>query len=121
MFRGELGKTYQDGEIIIRQGDHGDSMYVVLEGQVEVIHDLEQETRRLAVLGDGEFFGEMELFNPAARNATVRALGDARVLTVDKKLLLRRIKEDPTLAFRFLEKLSGRLRETNLSLELLLR
>lgn len=65
---------------------------------------------RLAVLGKGNFFGEMAIFEREIRSATVRALGKVRVLTVDKKILLRRISEDPSLALRILEKMSNRIR-----------
>ncbi len=65
------------------------------------------------MLGEGDFFGEMALFEREARSATVRALGEVRVLTVDKRTLLRRINEDPSLAFRIVQKMSGRIRELN--------
>ena len=53
----------------------------------------------------------MAIFDQDVRSATVRALGDVRVLTVDKKNLMRRIHEDPTLAFRLVETMSLRIRE----------
>jgi CRP-like cAMP-binding protein len=64
----------------------------------------------LAVRGEGEFFGEMAIFEREVRMATVRALGQARVLTVDKKNFMRRIHEDPSLAFRLVEAMSRRIR-----------
>jgi CRP/FNR family cyclic AMP-dependent transcriptional regulator len=110
MISNDLGKRYEDGEIIIRQGETGDSLYVILEGQVEVIVLQESGVRRLSVLGEGEFFGEMEIFDASARSATIRAMGPAQILTVDKKTLLLRLQEDPALALHFLQSLSGRLR-----------
>ena len=111
--RKELGKEYKDGEIIIRQGESGDCMYEILEGSVEVMHDKDGQQVRLAVLGKGEFFGEMAIFEREIRSATVKAIGNTRTLTVDKRPLLRRITEDPSLAFRLLEKMSYRIRELN--------
>jgi CRP-like cAMP-binding protein len=108
---GELGKIYQDGEDIVRQGEIGDCMYVIQEGQVEVISENNGEEVRLAIRGAGEFFGEMAIFERTVRSATVRALGQARILTIDKKKFLRRIQEDPTLAFRIVEIMSSRIRE----------
>ena len=107
----ELGKVLNDGEVIIRQGDAGDFMYEILDGQVEVFQETEGKEVRLAVLGKGEFFGEMAIFEREKRSATVRAVGQVRVLTVDKKILLRRISEDPSLALRILERMSRRIRE----------
>jgi len=113
MGQGALGKIYLDGDPIVRQGEVGDCMYVVQTGEVEVVLDLEGEEQHLAVLGPGDFFGEMAVFQRETRSATVRARGEARVLKVDKKALLRRITEDPLLAVKFLETLSHRIRDLN--------
>jgi CRP/FNR family transcriptional regulator len=106
-----LGKTYKDGEIIISRGDEGDCMYVVQQGQVEVFVEKDGGEVRLAVRGEGEFFGEMAIFEREVRSASVRALGEARVLTVDKKNLMRRIHEDPSMAFRLIQAMSNRIRK----------
>ena len=108
---GALGTTYADGAVIVREGEPGDCMYVVQAGTVEVIHDDGVRERRYGVVSEGGFFGEMALFEHETRSATVRALGEARVLKIDKKMLLRRIKEDPLLALNLLKTLSARLRE----------
>ena len=60
--------------------------------------------------GAGQFFGEMALFDRDVRSATVRAYGRARVLTVDKRNFMRRVHEDPSLAFRLVETMSNRIR-----------
>jgi CRP/FNR family cyclic AMP-dependent transcriptional regulator len=106
-----LGKIYQDTEIIIKQGEQGDCMYVIQEGLVEIVNETDRGEVLLALRGKGEFFGEMAIFERDVRSATVRAVGEARVLTIDKKNLLRRIHEDPSLAFHLLQSLSARLRE----------
>jgi len=110
MRRGALGHVYADGEVIIRQGEIGDCMHVIQEGQVEILRDIDGKHLRMATLGAGEFFGEMALFERIERSATVRAVGSARILTIDKTTLLRRIQEDPGLAFRMLESLCHRIR-----------
>ncbi len=101
-----LGRVYRDGEVIVRQGDSGECMYVVQAGQVEVLHEQDGRQVRLAVQGEGDFFGEMSLIEREVRSATVRALGEARVLTIDQRTFLRRVHEDPSLAYRILQKLS---------------
>lgn len=116
MSTGDLGKKYEDGEIIVRQGEVGNCMYVIQEGQVEVVQRQGNKEFCLAVLSQGDFFGEMALFENEVRCATVRALGDARVLTVDKRTFLRRVHEDPSLAFGILQKMSRRIRELNATL-----
>jgi CRP-like cAMP-binding protein len=106
-----LGKLYGDGQTIVRQGDTGDCMYVVQEGEVEVLREDNGESVRLAILEAGDFFGEMALFDHDVRSATVRAMGEARVLTVDRRTLLRRFQEDPSLALRIVDGLIHRVRE----------
>ena len=108
---GVLGKIYQDGQVIVRQGEVGDCMYVIQEGQVEVVASEGGDEVRLAVLGEREFFGEMAIFEREVRTATVRALGPVRVLTVDRKTFLRRIHKDPSLAYHIVQTMSQRIRE----------
>ncbi len=106
-----LGKVYRDGEIIVRQGEVGDCMYVVQEGTVEVFEERQGKEVLLRILEEGQFFGEMAIFDRQVRSATVRARGQARVLTVDDKTFLRRVHEDPSLAFRVAQAMSRRVRE----------
>ena len=113
MGTGELGRVYHDGEVIIRQGEAGDCMYEIQGGKVEVIQERSGKEICLAVLGKGDFFGEMAIFEHDVRSATVRALGEVRALTIDKRTFLRRITEDPSLAFRIVERMSHRIREMN--------
>lgn len=114
MVRGALGKIYGDGEEIISQGNTGDSMYVVQSGRVEVVQKSDKGgEQHLAFLDAGNFFGEMAVFEKEVRSATVRAAGEARVLKIDKKTLLRRIREDPLLAVNLLKTMSHRIRDLN--------
>lgn len=105
-----VGKVYQDGEAIVRQGEAGDCMYVIQSGKAEVVEETNGQTVSLTMLAANDFFGEMAIFEGTVRSATVRAVGEVRALTVDKKTLLRRIQQDPALAFRMLEHLCHRLR-----------
>lgn len=115
METGILGKTYADGEIIIKQGTEGDRMYVVQEGEVEILREHEDRSVRLTILATGDFFGEVPLFERFSGNGTVRAtaraLGPTRVLTVDRLTIVKRIHEDPSLAYRILETMARRIRQ----------
>ena len=114
MVGGALGRIYQDGEEIVRQGNTGESMYVVQAGRVEVLQETANGGQQhLAYLEAGNFFGEMSVFEKEVRSATVRAAGEARVLKIDKKTLLRRIREDPLLAVNLLKTMSHRIRILN--------
>jgi len=111
MKKGDLGKVYHDGEIIVRQDETGDCMFVIQAGEVEVIRQTGDRSILLAVLREGDFFGEMALFEEELRSATVRAKGSTRVLSVDKKTLLSHIQVDPSLAFSMIRKMSQRIRD----------
>ena len=108
-----LGKVYQNGEVIIKQGSSGDCLYVIQKGKVDVIKENGDQEVKLTELGSSEFFGEMGLFERDVRSCTVRAQGEAVVLTIDKKNFYQTIQKDPSLAFRLLEMMSHRLRQTN--------
>jgi len=111
MSQGALGKVYHDREVIVRQGEAGDGLFVIQAGQLEILSENQGRETRLRVAGEGELIGEMAVFEREVRSATVRALGEARVLTVDRKTFLQRINEDPSLAFRLVETMSHRIRE----------
>ena len=86
-------------------------MFVVQSGEVEVVQrDGNGVEQQLATLEGGEFFGEMAIFEDEIRAATVRAVGDARVLEVDKKTVERRLQDNPHLAVSMLKTMSSRLR-----------
>lgn len=119
MASGDLGRVYGDGDTIIHQGDAGSSMYVIQEGEVEVIRSCQGYTVQLAVLGEGDIFGELSLFGDAKRSATVRALGNARVVTVDKNIFMRRVQEDLTLAFRVFQTMASRINTMNAEMAVL--
>ena len=116
MDSGELGRVYRNGEMIVRQGEVGNCMYVIQSGKAEVLRELDGNNVRLAVLEENGFFGEMAIFDHEVRSATVRALGELRVLTVDKRTFLRRIQEDPALTFRIVEHICSRLRKVDVEL-----
>ena len=105
-----LGKVYQPGEVIFHKGDAGDCMFVIQDGQVEVLGELNGQEVRLAVCDAGEVIGEMAIFEHQVHSATVRALGKARVLTVDEKTFLRYVHQDPSLAYQLLKMMSNRVR-----------
>jgi CRP/FNR family cyclic AMP-dependent transcriptional regulator len=107
----ELGKAYKDGEIICREGDEGRSMFVIQSGIVEVSKNLNGGEIVLRTMKKGEIFGEIALFDRMARSATVKALGEAIVLRIDKQGFFAKACKDPTLTFNILEGMSKRIRD----------
>jgi CRP-like cAMP-binding protein len=106
-----LGRFYADGEIVACQGEVGDSMFIIQEGEVEIVLEEHGAEVVLRTAGRNEVLGEMAVFEKAPRSATIRARGQARILTLDKRNFLRRINEDPSLAFRIIEIMSRRVRD----------
>jgi hypothetical protein len=95
---------------IVRQGEVGDSCYLLREGRAEVLaHEGESEERNLATLGPGSLFGEAALLTDAPRNATVRALDPCELLALHRSDLLEAVGEDRQIGERMLELL--RLRD----------
>ena len=113
MNSGKLGKDYSSGEVLFREGDEGNCMYVVQSGRVEILHSSGNGEILMAIFGPGEIFGEMVMFGNPIRSATVRVLDDARILTIDRKIFMQKIHQEPSLAFRVMEKMSQRIRNLN--------
>ena len=80
--------------VIFNEGDPGDIMYVIKRGQVQVIRN----NAILAVLADGQFFGEMALVSDVPRNATVKTVTEVEVLTLNKNDFKRLLETNPGIA-----------------------
>lgn len=109
--RSNLGMLYQPGETIIKQGETGDSMLVIQDGQVALMREQDGEEVFLGVRSSGEVLGENAIFEKEVHTATVRALSEVRVVTIDKDNFNLRIHEDPSLGYRLFNLSSRRIRE----------
>lgn len=108
---GGIPKTYRDLEVIFHEGDAGDEMYVIKKGKVKLTKKMQGIMTKVAVLEDGDFFGEMALFEDAPRSATAIALGKVQVVSYNKDALTQHIKNDPTIALKMLKAMSQRVRK----------
>lgn len=113
MKESELGRTYSHLEIIFKEGEIGEAMYIIQSGKVKITKKTPSGEATLATLQSGDILGEMALFDRLPRSATAKALGEARVLTVDSKKLFTMIDRDPTLVLKILESMSKRIRMLN--------
>jgi len=107
----ELGRLYSDGEIIFKEGDVGDALYMIQSGKITITKKAASGELVIATLQSGEIFGEMALFDRLPRSATARASGNARILKMEKKRFFSAIGRDPTLVFKLLESMSQRTRK----------
>ncbi len=106
----ELGKKLRDGEILFRQGEAVDKIYVIKSGKLELFRLQDGREIKMGELGNDDFLGEIASIEDSAWWTCVRSKGEAQVITVDKKFFLRKFHEDPSFAFRILEKMSLMIR-----------
>jgi uncharacterized protein YhbP (UPF0306 family) len=76
--------TAEPGEEIVREGAPADRFFIITDGEVEVVRDVEGEERRLATMGKGQFFGEIAILRDMPRSATVRALSRVTLLAMER-------------------------------------
>ncbi|MGH7823332.1 MAG: cyclic nucleotide-binding domain-containing protein, partial [Candidatus Binatia bacterium] len=98
---GEL-RSFPHGEPIIRQGETGDAMFVIINGRAEVTYRSGNERRRVRELGRGDVFGEMGLIRRHERTADVVALGDVETMAMNEQFLARLQRRYPRIANRIL-------------------
>jgi signal transduction histidine kinase len=105
-------RSYPEGEVIFEEGAPGDGMYVVAEGEVEILASLDQGPHRaVGHLGPGQAFGEMAFIESKPRSATARAMVPTRLNFLPATGLHAVLDHNPTLAGAFLKQISGRLRD----------
>lgn len=106
-------RTFKAGEIVFREGDPGHTMFVVRAGQVRITRHVRGGERTFAVLGAGEFFGEMAVLSGRPRTATATAVEALTLLELDEKRFDAMINSQAEIAARILKKLARRLDEAN--------
>ena len=109
---------YTENETVIRQGDSGDTVFLVVEGSVEVVKEKEDGTKRvLDRIDTGDAFGEMALLEGSGRSATIRTLKPCRFLTLHKQEFNETVMEYPGIALKICAVLSRRIRHLHGKLE----
>jgi hypothetical protein len=106
-------RSFAAGEEIFREGDPGSEMFIIQEGQVEIVRHFEGGPRRLALLEKGDFFGEMALLDEQPRIATARAVSEASAVVITGATFTQMLRNEPEIAIRIMRKLSLRLREAD--------
>jgi hypothetical protein len=109
----DLSQELTAGEYLFREGEIGTEMYILQDGQVEILKTLGGEDKQLAVLEKGDFFGEMSLLEDLPRTASARTLVPCKVLKINGTTFDQMLRSNPEIAVRMMRKLSRRLRETD--------
>ena len=97
------------GRTIVREGDDGDALFVLLSGSATV----ERGGKEVAVLGPGDYFGELALLDPAPRAATVTATDDVVMAVLGVRMFRVLLRELPPLGAKLLGDLAARVRATS--------
>ncbi|CAN5194512.1 Crp/Fnr family transcriptional regulator [soil metagenome] len=102
------------GDVLFNEGDDGDQLYVVLEGKIKLGRTSpDGRENLLAILGPGQMFGELSLFDPGPRSATATAVTDVSLKSLGHDALMPVLREHPDVARALLHQLASRLRRTN--------
>ena len=103
--------AFDEMEMVFREGETGDTLFLIVEGEVAVIKDCNVDREfELDTIGPGDYFGDMALFGDDRRSATIRVKKDARFLTLNKQELQEIVREYPQIALHVCRVLSVRIR-----------
>ena len=110
-------QSYDDGEVLFREGDPGDRLFILLSGAMNVYVERDGKVISYNRLQAGEFFGEMALIEAVPRSATVRAEAPSVCLTLSREGFLGILQRHPLIVLRMMKDLFPRLRRTNVQLQ----
>jgi CRP/FNR family cyclic AMP-dependent transcriptional regulator len=102
----------RSGRVLVREGDFDRDLYVITRGEATVF----QRGRKLAMLGPGDFFGELAFLERSPRTATVTAATDMRLMVLSHREMAEIVEREPAVARRMLEALARRVRANERSL-----
>ena len=106
--------TFFKGEVIFREGEIGDKLFVIVEGKVNVVKGYRAASQvTLAILGPTDYFGEMSVLDNEPRSATILIAEDARLLSISGEKLRDIVQQKPEIAFEIFKVLSSRLRRAD--------
>jgi CRP/FNR family transcriptional regulator, cyclic AMP receptor protein len=114
------GRQYRPGDILCREGDRGDEMFVIQSGAVRIVKDVGGKECVLAVLGPGEFLGELAILNGKPRTATAVVVEPTRCLLIDSRTLEHMVSTNAEISMRLIKKLAKRLDSADTLIEVLM-
>ncbi|MDB4973736.1 MAG: cAMP-binding protein [Myxococcaceae bacterium] len=106
-------RAVKAGELVFREGEAGRTMFVVRSGRVRITRQVRGGKKTFAVLGPGEFFGEMAIINDRPRTASAEAVEDAQLIELDAGLVQKMVADEAEIALRLVQKLTRRLAEAD--------
>lgn len=116
----KFGKEYEKGDILFCEYEEQQILYYIISGKVKICKITKDHLKTVAFLGEGEFIGEMAIFENIPRTATVIAEEDTKVLEIDKDNFFKLVEAGPELVVRLIKILSNRSYNTEKQLNLVL-
>ena len=110
LFRDQETMGFGAGKSVCQAGEPGETMYVIMEGEVEILDGSDV----LETAGPGSIVGELALIDDEPRSATVVAKSDSRVVPVDRRRFQYMVQETPNFALAVMKVLADRLRKKNI-------
>jgi CRP-like cAMP-binding protein len=117
----KFGRTVKPGETVFQEGDTGDQMFIIQEGNVKVTKNVGGREHVLSTLGKGDFFGEMAIVNNVRRTATVTAVTEVHLLAFNREGFLSMVTKNARIALNIIDKLCRRLQNMNTQIQHLVR
>lgn len=105
----EEGKEFPKGTVVFAEGEPGNEMYLICSGEVKLTRKTPKGDVVLAILGFGEFFGEMSVITNKPRTITAKTISDCRLNVISKDILETLVSSNPLVALSILKKLVFRL------------
>ena len=117
----KFGRTVDPGETVFKEGESGDQRFIIQNGKVRVSKKIGGREHILAVLGKGDFFGEMAIVTNAMRAATVKAVTQVELLCFNRDGFVSMINKNPKIALNIIDKLCRRVQNSNLQIQHLVK
>ncbi len=113
-----IHRNYRKNNLILLEEDFGDTLFIIKEGSVKITR-INEEGKEviLSILRDGEFFGEMSLFDGESRSANVIAMEDSEVMIIKRSDFMEMLERYPKVAIYLLEELARRIRNSDRHIE----
>ena len=115
----QFGRKYARGEYIFKAGDHGEEMFIINSGSVNITVGTDEGEKVLVTLGSGDFFGEMAVIDKGPRSANAVAVDETVCIVLNEELFEQQMQRNAKIVKKILKNMSARLRAMNEQLQML--
>ncbi|MCL2705480.1 MAG: cyclic nucleotide-binding domain-containing protein [Spirochaetaceae bacterium] len=117
----KFGTSFNNNEIIFKEGEEGTQMYIIQEGSVRISRIIGTTEHIIDILKKGDFFGEIAIVSKIKRTATATAIGDVQLLAFNREGFIQMIEKNAKIALNIIDKLCKRLEHANLQIKRLVK